>query len=88
MGRLFWKFFLFIWLAQMIGIIGVGTYFWFERNQASHFAGEPPFDTPPATKGVRHRPRHASTTHRRPIAPCTARPPAIGATAACRWRRC
>ena len=24
MGRLFWKFFLFIWLAQMIGIIGVG----------------------------------------------------------------
>ena len=35
MGRLFWKFFLFIWLAQMIGIIGVGTYFWFERNQAS-----------------------------------------------------
>ena len=37
MGRLFWKFFLFIWLAQMAGIVGVGTYFWFERQQA-----EPP----------------------------------------------
>jgi len=51
MGRLFWKFFLFIWLAQMIGIIGVGTYFWFERNQASHFAGEPPFDHPASDEG-------------------------------------
>lgn len=44
MGRLFWKFFLFIWLAQIVGIFGVGTYFWFERNQSSHFAEGQPFD--------------------------------------------
>ena len=46
MGRLFWKFFLFIWLAQMVGIIGVGTYFWYERNLSPHFAEGPPFDRP------------------------------------------
>jgi two-component system OmpR family sensor kinase len=27
-GRLFWKFFLFVWLAQMGGIIAVGSLFW------------------------------------------------------------
>ena len=47
MGRLFWKFFLFIWLAQMAGVVGVGTYFWYERNQAPQFAEGPPFDRPP-----------------------------------------
>ena len=51
MGRLFWKFFLFIWLAQMIGIIGVGTYFWFERNQASQFAEGPQFARPGNDEG-------------------------------------
>ncbi|MDP9012401.1 MAG: ATP-binding protein [Pseudomonadota bacterium] len=28
MGRLFWKFFGFIWLAQMAGIVAVGSLFW------------------------------------------------------------
>jgi two-component system OmpR family sensor kinase len=28
MGRLFWKFFAFVWLAQMAGIIAVGSLFW------------------------------------------------------------
>ena len=28
MGRLFWKFFGFVWLAQMAGIIAVGSLFW------------------------------------------------------------
>ncbi len=28
MGRLFWKFFAFVWLAQMTGIIAVGSLFW------------------------------------------------------------
>ena len=46
MGRLFWKFFLFIWLAQMAAIVGVGTYFWFERQQ-----GEPPSATAPTFVG-------------------------------------
>jgi two-component system, OmpR family, sensor kinase len=47
MGRLFWKFLLFIWLAQLVGIVGVGAYFWYERNQAPQFAEGPPFDRPP-----------------------------------------
>lgn len=51
MGRLFWKFFLFIWLAQMVGIVGVGTYFWFERNQSVQFAEGPPFDRPADDEG-------------------------------------
>jgi len=31
MGRLFWKFFLFIWLAQVVGMLGVGAVFWLEH---------------------------------------------------------
>jgi len=27
-GRLFWKFFGFVWLAQLAGIIAVGSLFW------------------------------------------------------------
>jgi hypothetical protein len=27
-GRLFWKFFAFVWLAQLVGIIAVGSLFW------------------------------------------------------------
>lgn len=33
MGRLFWKFFLFIWLVQLAGIVGVSAFFWIERQQ-------------------------------------------------------
>lgn len=32
MGRLFWKFFFFIWLAQLTAILGVSTTFWLERR--------------------------------------------------------
>lgn len=32
MGRLFWKFFLFIWLAQVVGMVGIGTMFWLEHR--------------------------------------------------------
>ena len=54
MGRLFWKFFLFIWLAQIAGIVGVGTYFWFERQQAEPLRAEaPPFAH---RTGDEHRP--------------------------------
>lgn len=35
MGRLFWKFFLFIWLAQMAAVLGTGMLFWIERNNAA-----------------------------------------------------
>lgn len=33
MGRLFWKFFFFIWLAQLSASFGVGAWFWWEREQ-------------------------------------------------------
>lgn len=32
MGRLFWKFFLFIWLIHVVGMVGLGTIFWMERH--------------------------------------------------------
>lgn len=32
MGRLFWKFFLFIWLVQVAGVVGTGAIFWLERK--------------------------------------------------------
>ena len=65
MGRLFWKFFVFLWLAQMAGIVGVGTYFWFERRQveppataAPPFAGRPGGEaSPPPHLRPPHRPR-------------------------------
>ena len=33
MGRLFWKFFIFIWLGQMAAVLGTGGLFWVERQQ-------------------------------------------------------
>ena len=33
MGRLFWKFFLFFWLAQMVTSTGVGFAFWALREE-------------------------------------------------------
>lgn len=33
MGRLFWKFFAFIWLAQFAAVLGTGALFWVERQQ-------------------------------------------------------
>lgn len=44
MGRLFWKFFLFIWLGQLAGILGTGALFWVERQQfaATHPEWRPP----------------------------------------------
>ncbi|RIX44617.1 MAG: HAMP domain-containing protein [Rhodocyclales bacterium GT-UBC] len=49
MGRLFWKFFLFIWLVQLVGIAGVGTFFWIERQQmeAQWLAEGPPHRSRP-----------------------------------------
>lgn len=40
MGRLFWKFFLFIWLGQMAAVLGTGMLFWAERkNFEAHMKG-------------------------------------------------
>ncbi len=70
MGRLFWKFFLFIWLAQMAGIVGVGTYFWFERQQAEPAGAARPFAGRPGDD-ARPPPPHLRTPHRPrlPVAP-------------------
>ena len=65
MGRLFWKFFLFIWLAQLVGIVGVGTYFWYERNQAPQFTEGPPPD-PPDDERRPPPPRFADAPHLAP----------------------
>jgi signal transduction histidine kinase len=49
MGRLFWKFFLSILLAQVAATIGIGGTLWL-RDQARHRNSEPTLDTsPPAT---------------------------------------
>jgi signal transduction histidine kinase len=49
-GRLFWKFFLFVWLAQLAGIFGTGLLFWLERHDG-HLPDQPPssmeFSLPP-----------------------------------------
>jgi signal transduction histidine kinase len=48
MGRLFWKFFLSILLAQVAATIGIGGTLWL-RDQARHRSGEPTLDAgPPA----------------------------------------
>jgi signal transduction histidine kinase len=48
MGRLFWKFFLSILLAQLAATIGIGGTIWL-RDQARHRNGEPTLDVgPPA----------------------------------------
>lgn len=40
MGRLFWKFFFFIWLAQLAGIVAMGGSFWLKsHNQSEQAAG-------------------------------------------------
>lgn len=45
MGRLFWKFFAFVWLAQLAGIIAVGSAFWLRERSSeaalSEVAGGP-----------------------------------------------
>ena len=48
MGRLFWKFFLFIWLAQMAAVLGTGALFWVERQQfEAHLSASSEFPLPP-----------------------------------------
>jgi two-component system OmpR family sensor kinase len=51
MGRLFWKFFLSILLAQLAATIGVGGTLWL-RNQAGLGGGKPPLDTGPPAEAM------------------------------------
>jgi signal transduction histidine kinase len=65
MGRLFWKFFLFIWLGQMAAVFGTGALFWAERQQfearmqAGGFAPPPHFTDRPSPEFDRPPPGHA-----------------------------
>ena len=40
MGRLFWKFFAFVWLAQLAGIIAVGSLFWLTDHRGDTVAAD------------------------------------------------
>lgn len=54
MGRLFWKFFFFIWLVQVLGMFGIGFSFWLRHHEHAHVGDMqvirplPPADTPSA----------------------------------------
>lgn len=53
MGRLFWKFFLFIWLGQMAAVFGAGVLFWVERkNFETRLVGD---QRPPPRADFAHR---------------------------------
>ena len=67
MGRLFWKFFFFFWLAQIVTSAGVGVAIWLARPEhapAPVAAGEPPppqgqpFGAEPPPHPGEHRPRN------------------------------
>ena len=42
MGRLFWKFFIFFWLAQVTTVIGVGMTMWLHSSEMAQFRSPPP----------------------------------------------
>lgn len=75
MGKLFWKFFVFIWLAQMAAVFGTGAFFWYERQSAEaagFAAGQPRPPPPPSFAGHRPPPPEAygpADGHRRPPPP-------------------
>jgi len=58
MGKLFWKFFIFIWLGQMAAVFGTGALFWYERQsaEAAGLAAGQPQRTPPDFPGRRPPP--------------------------------
>lgn len=60
MGRLFWKFFFFIWLAQLTAIAGISTTFWLKHleldkdttsTHTADFGKPPPFSDGPRFSG-------------------------------------
>lgn len=42
MGRLFWKFFVFLWVGQLATTISVGVVIWFVKPEPGGFGGPPP----------------------------------------------
>lgn len=74
MGRLFWKFFFFLWLAQFISTFGVGIAIWSLRPEhpfpppphSGAFESRPP---PHAEDAPRHMPPAPPPPHRFPFLP-------------------
>lgn len=58
MGKLFWKFFIFIWLGQLVAVFGTGALFWYERQsaEAAGLAAGQPHRPPPDFAGRRPPP--------------------------------
>jgi signal transduction histidine kinase len=54
MGRLFWKFFFFSWLAQLAGIVGIGAVFWLTEARSDR--SSPAIDASPAAGPPAGRP--------------------------------
>lgn len=71
MGRLFWKFFFFVWLAQLTSMVGVGAVFWWERQQdAAHWQMAGKGEPPPSEMSDGSLPRPPRPHHRhRPFPP-------------------
>lgn len=74
MGRLYWKFFFFFWLAQIVTSVGVGITIWLLRPEPGleRFSPPPPPDTftefhPPPPASL--RPPSGRPPHPRPILP-------------------
>jgi signal transduction histidine kinase len=76
MGRLFWKFFLIFWLAQVVTSVGVGVAMWLEHPQGGRgpglFGGGPP---PPQFGGPDGRPPPEFAAAQRPPPPSPGGPP-------------
>lgn len=80
MGRLFWKFFFFIWLAQLTTIVGVSTTFWLEHralDQRMAAINRPPGFLPGPPPDGRHLPGGGRSgrppgEHRLPVVPLIA----------------
>ncbi len=72
MGRLFWKFFAFIWLAQLVGIVAIGSAYWL--TEPRDLSGREP-QRPPPLDAVGPR-----DTSRLPGPPGRLGPPVPGST--------
>ena len=73
MGRLFWKFFLIIWLAQLAGMVGTGVVFWLDRQHVDAQLERPPEGGPPPQAADQTRaPRHPRPPRPLPLVPMLA----------------
>lgn len=76
MGRLFWKFFAFIWLAQLGGIVAIACVFWFNDATVDRAHEGREFGAPPPVPALRdHAPPGPGSRPFAHASPDLARPP-------------